>query len=90
MTVSGAAERKKNNPHHYSYLVSEPKSEELSESISLDLYRTFPNNVKFNSSESKLLKSLSNILGAFALHNNRIGYCQVSAFNKLYIKRLTL
>uniref|UniRef100_A0A1I8H8F2 Rab-GAP TBC domain-containing protein n=1 Tax=Macrostomum lignano TaxID=282301 RepID=A0A1I8H8F2_9PLAT len=44
--------------------------------ISLDLMRTMPGNVRFESSDSEGIQKLQEILQAFCLHNPSVGYCQ--------------
>ncbi|KAL1840274.1 hypothetical protein VTJ49DRAFT_652 [Mycothermus thermophilus] len=57
------------------------------EDIEKDLYRTFPDNVRFKpppppagspvvQEEPEIIASLRRVLNAFALYNPRIGYCQ--------------
>lgn len=45
----------------------------------VDLNRTFPDNVRFRkTAEPCLQKTLYNVLLAYGLHNQGVGYCQVS------------
>ena len=47
--------------------------------ISIDLQRTFPDNINFNTkSDGDLIKSLEHVLKAFGLKNPEVGYCQVT------------
>ena len=43
-----------------------------------DIDRTFPDNICFSSTINDLRPALLNVLIAYAKHNPRIGYCQVS------------
>lgn len=43
-----------------------------------DIDRTFPDNIRFSSTQDDLRPALLNVLIAYAKHNPRIGYCQVS------------
>lgn len=78
MAVSGAEARRSARPGYYSKLLNGQKNQELLDTIKLDLPRTFPDNIYFKACDSEKLKSLSNILEAFGLHNPSVGYCQVS------------
>lgn len=78
MKYSGAEERMKSNPNVYATLLEKEIEPAISQVISADVHRTYPDNVHFQkiickSSESNLLK---NILKAFAAQNPYIGYCQ--------------
>ena len=77
------------HPHLYEHLLARSGTSELSdhdkEVIERDLHRTFPDNVRFKSENSRassdpielpLLSSLRNVLRAFSLHALKIGYCQ--------------
>ena len=44
----------------------------------LDINRTFPDNIHFSNNQADLRPALHNVLVAYAKHNPRIGYCQVS------------
>ena len=44
--------------------------------ISLDLFRTLPENVRFCEYTSEGIKNLERILLAYCVHNPTIGYCQ--------------
>lgn len=44
----------------------------------LDIDRTFPDNIHFTNKQDDLRPALYNVLVAYAKHNPRIGYCQVS------------
>lgn len=43
-----------------------------------DIDRTFPDNIRFSTTQDDLRPALLNVLIAYAKHNPRIGYCQVS------------
>ena len=49
-------------------------NEKVNISIEKDLYRTFPDNPKFDSDEE--LSSLRRVLQCFAMHHPDVGYCQ--------------
>ena len=74
----GAKREQINNPGYYQSLTTNyPKSSILSPfemQISLDLKRTFPEDVFFKSPEN--LKKLENILLAYSRRNSTIGYTQ--------------
>ncbi|XP_033643165.1 TBC1 domain family member 2A-like [Asterias rubens] len=44
--------------------------------IELDLLRTMPHNIHFNSKDTEGVKQLRQILEAFCVHNPTVGYCQ--------------
>ncbi|XP_038045784.1 TBC1 domain family member 2B-like isoform X1 [Patiria miniata] len=44
--------------------------------IDLDLLRTMPHNIYFNSKDAEGVKQLRQILEAFCVHNPKVGYCQ--------------
>ncbi|KRZ36980.1 TBC1 domain family member 2B [Trichinella pseudospiralis] len=44
--------------------------------IGLDLLRTLPNNVYFNSVNAKGVVQMQRVLSAFCVHNPKLGYCQ--------------
>ena len=52
------------------------KGTRFAKDIDLDLYRTFPSNVKFRD-DSGLIPALRRILLAYSLFDPKIGYCQV-------------
>ena len=77
------------HPHLYENLLARSGTSELSdhdkEIIERDLHRTFPDNVRFKTEDSRassdptelpLVSSLRNVLRAFSLHDLKIGYCQ--------------
>ncbi|KAH8288489.1 hypothetical protein KR054_003622, partial [Drosophila jambulina] len=73
MKISGAAAAQRRSPDLYrSLLNAEPYNKEISDSISIDLPRTFPDNIHFDSKKERLY----NILIAYAHHNRDVGYCQ--------------
>ncbi|XP_064639427.1 growth hormone-regulated TBC protein 1-A-like isoform X2 [Lineus longissimus] len=78
MCVSGAQERMEANPDLFQKLLSGPKDQQLMETIQMDLYRTFPENIFFKDlKDPKSLRGhLQNVLVAFGHHNKSIGYCQ--------------
>ena len=83
--ISGAKRSILNNKNYYKNLLdSMPKDFLYEESINLDLHRTFPELDYFKKPEN--IKKLKNILMAFSLRNNTIGYCQ--GFNFIVAKLL--
>ncbi|EDW66871.2 growth hormone-regulated TBC protein 1 [Drosophila virilis] len=73
MKITGADEAKQRNPNLYRSLLNiEHFNKEISDSISIDLPRTFPDNIHFDSKKARLF----NILCAYAHHNRDVGYCQ--------------
>jgi hypothetical protein len=83
--ISGARRSMLNNKNYYKNLLSSiPKNFLYEESINLDLHRTFPELDYFKKPEN--IKKLKNILMAFSLRNNTIGYCQ--GFNFIVAKLL--
>ena len=55
-------------------------------SFLLDIDRTFPDNINFSNNQADLRPALFNVLVAYAKHNPRIGYCQVS-INMLFCEQ---
>ena len=83
--ISGARRSMLNNKNYYKNLLSSiPKNFLYEETINLDLHRTFPELKYFNEPEN--IRKLKNILMAFSLRNNTIGYCQ--GFNFIVAKLL--
>ncbi|KAH8311119.1 hypothetical protein KR044_004481, partial [Drosophila immigrans] len=73
MKITGAEAAKKQNPNLYRSLLNiDHFIKEISDSISIDLPRTFPDNIHFDSKKERLF----NILCAYAHHNRDVGYCQ--------------
>lgn len=73
MRITGAEEARKANPNLYNSLLNiEHFNKEISDSISIDLPRTFPDNIHFDAKKERLF----NILCAYAHHNRDVGYCQ--------------
>lgn len=63
----------------YKQMLSKPLSEDVVNIISIDMPRTFPDNIYFNQTTENQT-ALKRILCAFAAHNPYIGYCQVYNF----------
>ncbi|CAH8507405.1 unnamed protein product [Dicrocoelium dendriticum] len=67
-------------PHYYNRLIAEISESKVAtkyrKQISLDLLRTMPNNVHFDSLESPGIQKLQEVLQAYSIHNPEIGYCQ--------------
>jgi len=83
--ISGAKRSILNNKNYYKNLLdSMPKNFLYEETINLDLHRTFPELNYFKKPEN--IQKLKNILMAFSLRNNTIGYCQ--GFNFIVAKLL--
>lgn len=73
MRITGAEAAKQKNPNLYQSLLNiDHFNKEISDSISIDLPRTFPDNIHFDSKKDRLF----NILCAYAHHNRDVGYCQ--------------
>ncbi|EDV92564.1 growth hormone-regulated TBC protein 1 [Drosophila grimshawi] len=73
MAITGADVQMKKQPNLYSSLLNiQHFNKEISDSISIDLPRTFPDNINFDLEKERLF----NILCAYAHHNREIGYCQ--------------
>ncbi|XP_075144934.1 growth hormone-regulated TBC protein 1-A [Haematobia irritans] len=72
MRISGSHKLQQNSPDLYRSLLNSPHEKEISDSISIDLPRTFPDNIYFETKKDRLY----NILIAFAHHNREVGYCQ--------------
>ncbi|XP_035231519.1 growth hormone-regulated TBC protein 1-like [Stegodyphus dumicola] len=77
LIISGAKEMKEQQPDLYTTILRGPMKQEIIETISLDIPRTFPDNIYFKgTSDDSKRESLKNVLLAFAHHNPSIGYCQ--------------
>lgn len=77
MMISGAKQLREQNPDLYKTVLKGPLKQEVIETISLDIPRTFPDNIYFKSSSSDSKRvPLYNVLLAFAHQNPQIGYCQ--------------
>ncbi|XP_025078772.1 growth hormone-regulated TBC protein 1-A-like isoform X2 [Pomacea canaliculata] len=78
MEVSGAAERMRDEPGLYKQLRSQYLDSSITESIMLDINRTFPENIYFANERDPagLQRPLKHVLMAFALNNPHVGYCQ--------------
>ncbi|XP_037954161.1 growth hormone-regulated TBC protein 1-A [Teleopsis dalmanni] len=72
MKISGAHKLQQRSPDLYRNLLSSRYEKEISDSISIDLPRTFPDNIYFETKKERLF----NILIAYAHHNREVGYCQ--------------
>ncbi|CAH1403457.1 unnamed protein product [Nezara viridula] len=74
--VSGANEAKiKHGVDLYKKMVASTHDTTLVEAIRIDLPRTFPDNIFFNSSDEHQ-EMLFRVLIAYAHHNKKVGYCQ--------------
>lgn len=60
----------------YKQMLNKPLNEEIKNVLTVDMPRTFPDNIYFYPS-SENQSALFRILSAFAAHNPYIGYCQV-------------
>ncbi|XP_052782027.1 growth hormone-regulated TBC protein 1-A-like [Mya arenaria] len=78
LCLSGAAERMDGNPYLYQQMLAAEHSSELKETITMDIHRTFPDNMYFMSETDSrsLRKPLYNILVAIGHRNGTVGYCQ--------------
>nr|XP_061827902.1 growth hormone-regulated TBC protein 1-A-like [Nerophis lumbriciformis] len=90
MSTSGAQEQLDSKPGYYRSLLDMQHDPRLTETIHLDVHRTFPDNVFFQSqAEPGLLKALHNVLLAYGHHNTDVGYCQGMNFIAGYIIIIT-
>uniref|UniRef100_D4A2E4 ADP-ribosylhydrolase like 1 n=2 Tax=Rattus norvegicus TaxID=10116 RepID=D4A2E4_RAT len=90
MAVSGAQAQMDQNPGYYHRLLEGESSSRLEEAIRTDLNRTFPDNVMFRKTADPCLqKTLYNVLLAYGLHNQDVGYCQGMNFIAGYLILIT-
>ncbi|KAM4864274.1 growth hormone-regulated TBC protein 1 [Urocitellus parryii] len=90
MAVSGAQAQMDQNPGYYHRLLQGERSSCLEEAIRTDLNRTFPDNVRFRkTAEPCLQKTLYNVLLAYGMHNQGVGYCQGMNFIAGYLILIT-
>ncbi|XP_012996914.1 growth hormone-regulated TBC protein 1 isoform X2 [Cavia porcellus] len=90
LAVSGAQARLEQNPGYYQRLLQGEGRPELEEAIRTDLNRTFPDNVRFQKTAQPCLqKALFNVLLAYGLHNQGVGYCQGMNFIAGYLLLIT-
>uniref|UniRef100_A0AAR5QJG7 Growth hormone-regulated TBC protein 1 n=1 Tax=Dendroctonus ponderosae TaxID=77166 RepID=A0AAR5QJG7_DENPD len=75
MAVSGAEQCRKNSALSYQQLRGKIENSQISETIKIDLPRTFPDNIFFLN-EKQLPNMLYNVLATFAHQNSEVGYCQ--------------
>lgn len=76
-SVSGVQTMKdKDGPNLYKQMLDKPISEEIKNIITVDVPRTYPDNVYFYPT-SENHSALFRILYAFAAQNPHVGYCQV-------------
>ncbi|XP_059145840.1 growth hormone-regulated TBC protein 1-like isoform X2 [Physella acuta] len=78
MQISLAAKRMSEDPQRYATLRSQMTDPSVSDTIVLDLHRTFPENVYFSelTDPGSLRRPLQNVLEAISLSIPHIGYCQ--------------
>eukprot|EP00040_Diaphanoeca_grandis_P005916 m.35092 g.35092 ORF g.35092 m.35092 type:complete len:394 (-) comp17083_c1_seq2:95-1276(-) len=74
MSVSGAGANLLAKPGYYNKLVHSG-NRDYADQISLDIPRTFPNNIHFKT-EKDNQQQLHRVLLAYANHNPKVGYCQ--------------
>lgn len=72
LKTSGAYAAQHAEPNLYADLLRMPRDSEIADSIKIDLPRTYPNNILFETHHQQLF----NVLIAFSNYNRRIGYCQ--------------
>ncbi|XP_005374278.2 PREDICTED: growth hormone-regulated TBC protein 1 [Chinchilla lanigera] len=90
LAVSGAQARMEQNPSYYQQLLQGEGKPDLEEAIRTDLNRTFPDNVRFRKTAQPCLqKALFNVLLAYGLHNQGVGYCQGMNFIAGYLILIT-
>lgn len=74
LKTSGCNRLIEQHPNIYEDLLKKNQFEQqISDSIKIDLPRTFPDNIFF---DSKHRNNLDNVLNAFAVHNPVVSYCQ--------------
>eukprot|EP00039_Didymoeca_costata_P021147 m.343565 g.343565 ORF g.343565 m.343565 type:complete len:403 (+) comp23011_c0_seq1:294-1502(+) len=76
MSLSGAGKKMQAKPGFYEKLVEAGQSLHYMDQISLDLPRTFPDNIHFRPEGCERQKQLGRVLLAYAVFNPNIGYCQ--------------
>jgi hypothetical protein len=85
--ITGAKKLKLENPEYYKTILNNypvnPLSDKSETQISLDIYRTFPEDENFRKEK---IDSLKNILIAYSRRNCSLGYCQ--GFNYIVGKLL--
>ncbi|CAG0887096.1 unnamed protein product [Cyprideis torosa] len=74
METIGARALKAQHVRLYSKLIHSQLPPDISDGITVDLHRTFPGNIHFQS--GKIRQALFNVLAANAHRNPSIGYCQ--------------
>ena len=86
--LSGAKELKRQRPSHYTEL-QQIETAPWEEQIILDVDRTFPNHVMFQTCGGEGQQQLLRILRAYSLHDEEVGYCQgigfIAAFLSTYM-----
>ncbi|XP_049634094.1 LOW QUALITY PROTEIN: growth hormone-regulated TBC protein 1 [Suncus etruscus] len=88
--VSGAQAQMEQNPGYYHRLLQGARNNTLEEAIRIDMNRTFPDNIRFQSSaEPCLQKNLFNVLSAYGHHDPQVGYCQGMNFVAGYLILIT-
>ncbi len=84
MKISLASQHRRAFPDdYYSYLLEKAKNDLdpcVAEDIEKDIDRTFPEHDYFSNLQGDGVKGLRNILQAYALHNEDVGYCQALNF----------
>ncbi|KAK3598405.1 hypothetical protein CHS0354_005499 [Potamilus streckersoni] len=78
MNLSGAAQKMKENPGLYEQILKEDYDPKLVETVSMDINRTFPENIYFAVSRDRnsLQRPLFNVLVAIGHKNSKVEYCQ--------------
>ncbi|XP_056618426.1 growth hormone-regulated TBC protein 1-A isoform X2 [Triplophysa dalaica] len=90
MMASGALERMERHSGYYHSLLELQHDPKLTETISTDLHRTFPDNIHFRqSSDPCLQRALYRVLLAYGHHNPAVGYCQGMNFIAGYLLIIT-
>ncbi|KAL0281468.1 UNVERIFIED_CONTAM: hypothetical protein PYX00_002449 [Menopon gallinae] len=76
LAVSGAQDLKNNmSDNFYDSLLKQEHNPTITETVKLDLHRTYPDNIFFQTTDH-YQNELYNILVAYAHHNPKVGYCQ--------------
>lgn len=77
LAISGAQDLRNNmSDNFYDSLLKQEHNPTITETVKLDLHRTYPDNIFFQTTDH-YQNELYNILVAYAHHNPKVGYCQV-------------
>jgi hypothetical protein len=79
LLLCGANELLEQNPNLFDELISRPDNDVVIHIIDKDLGRTFPSHVLFAKKGSQGQQDLRLVLKAYAMYNEKTGYCQAMA-----------